>query len=337
MKKKILIVGNYKWNFYEQALANGFKSFDINTISFKLINYSFLQKILNFKEIKKVNSDLIEFVLKNNPDAIFFYRSNEIIPETLKKIKLLKPKLKLIFFHNDNPFYGFKNKLKYFFFLRCLKFTDITYVYRPSNLKPARKYKAKNVRLLFPHYCSDIHLANSVNFENKINEVVFIGHYEKDRGFFINKFVESNIKVKIFGGAEWKSISKKFKWPNYVVNDPVYGDDYFKIISESKIALCFLSKKNNDVYTRRIFEIPAMGTVVLSNYTEETADFFVPDKEILLYRNVNEMLQKANYFLLNEEKLKKITLNAFNKVVSSNHSEKDRAFQIITELFGDER
>lgn len=326
------MIGNFKWNFYENALAEGLMNSGATLLNFHIKSESFFRKIIYYKKIKNINKSLINFIILNEPDVIFFYRSNEIFPSTLKIIKKHNSNIKLVFYHNDNPFYGLKNTLKYILFLRCLKHTDITYVYRPSNILSAKKYNAKNVKLLMPHYYSKIHLSAKINFQNKIHDIIFIGHYEKDRGYLVNKFIQSNINIKVFGGKEWNAVSMRYGWPKGVVNKPVYGKDYFNIISKSKIALCFLSKLNNDVYTRRIFEIPAIGTLVLSEYTEETNKLFASNKEIILYESTNDMISKAKYFLSNLSLLEEITQNAHKKVISSKHSEFDRAEQILKDL-----
>ena len=331
MHKRILIVGNFNWYFYEEALIDGFKSINVETSKFKLKTIDLKSKIFNCSELKKHNNDLINFAKNNQPDAIFFYRTNEVLPNTLKKIKKALPETKLLFYNNDNPFIGFKNKIKYFLYLKCLKHADITYVYRPSNIEDAKNWKAKSIKLLYPHYCTKLHLGNNTEYKNKVHDIIFIGHYELDRGEYIDALIKANIKIKVFGPG-WSSISKKLNWPDEIINEPVYGDDYRKTISDSKMALCFLSKINNDVYTRRNFEIPATGTIVVSEYSKELAVLFENDKEIIMFNDKHEMVNKVKSYLNDDKLLVKLTEQAFNKIISAKHSEVDRAQQILNNI-----
>lgn len=331
MHKRILIVGNFNWYFYEEALIGGFKSINVETSRFKLKTFDLKSKIFNFSELKKHNNDLINLVKNNQPDAIFFYRTNEVLPATLKIIKKALPDTKLLFYNNDNPFIGFKNKIKYFLYLKCLKYADITYVYRPSNIEDAKNWKAKSVKLLYPHYCTKLHLGNKTEFKNKVNDIVFVGHYEQDRGEYIEALIKANIKIKVFGPG-WNSISKELNWPDEIVNKPVYGEDYRKTISDAKMALCFLSKINKDVYTRRNFEIPATGTIVVSEYTKELAELFDSDKEIIMFKDKYEMVNKVKRYLNNDILLKQLAEQAFRKIISAKHSEVDRAQQILNNI-----
>jgi spore maturation protein CgeB len=331
MHNKILIVGNFNWYFYEDALIEGLKALNTEVLKFNLKTFDFKSKILNYKELKNCNNNLLNFVKENQPDAIFFYRTNEVIPVTLKKIKKVSPETKILFYNNDNPFFGFKNKIKYFLYLSCLKHTDITYVYRPSNIEDARKWKAKKILLLYPHYCTKLHVGKKIEYKDKINDIVFVGHYEKDRGDYVNALITANINIKVFGPG-WDAISKTLNWPDMIVNEPVYGDKYRKTISESKMALCFLSKINNDVYTRRNFEIPAIGTIVVSEFTKELSELFIPNEEIILFNDEKDLVTQVKSLFVDDSFLKRLTLAGQDKVKNGAHSELDRAIQIHNDI-----
>ena len=47
----------------------------------------------------------------------------------------------------------------------------------------------------------------------------------------------------------------------------------------------------------RTFEIPMSGGLEFTNYTDELASYFTEDKEIILYKNHEEMIDKAKYYL----------------------------------------
>ena len=98
------------------------------------------------------------------------------------------------------------------------------------------------------------------------------------------------------------------------------------------MALCFLSKANNDVYTRRNFEIPATGTIVVSEYTKELNALFEADKEIIMFNDKHDMVKKVKNYLNDDNLLSQLTEQAFNKIISAKHSEVDRAQQILNNI-----
>jgi spore maturation protein CgeB len=329
---KILVIGNFKWEFYENALCEGFIYHNIEVIKNK-VEYLNFKDILFSKKIKKINNDFIKLVEKTKPNVLFIYRSNEILLSTLKVIKEKYPYVKVVLYHNDNPYIGLKNKIKYRNFLLAHKIADLVYVYRPSNIYLAKQLTKAKVKLLLPHYYSKKDLNSNINFEHKQNDLVFIGHYEKDREIFIDFLFKNDLNIKIYGDRKWKEAAYNNNWPLGNVFSNVYGKEYSKVINNSKIALCFLSKKNRDVYTRRNFEIPASGTLVLSEYTKELNKLFKDECNILFFRNKEEMVYKIKKYLNNEKALKKLTLNAFNTVTfNERHSEKNRAYKIIKDL-----
>ena len=86
----------------------------------------------------------------------------------------------------------------------------------------------------------------------------------------------------------------------------IWGKDYFQTLAEHKIALCFLSKLNNDVYTRRCFEIPASGTMLFSEYSKELDDIFGDMKGAVFFKDLEEFHLKLKYLKENPEIIENI-------------------------------
>ena len=88
-----------------------------------------------------------------------------------------------------------------------------------------------------------------------------------------------------------------------------------KLYSESKINLGFLevfsSDNNLSSHTTqhlhlREFEIPMSGGLYITNYSDELAEHYEPDKEVLVFRNENELIDKIKYYLKNKKEAEKI-------------------------------
>ncbi|MBE9467754.1 MAG: glycosyltransferase family 1 protein [Bacteroidetes bacterium] len=298
---KSIIVGDWQWILYEEALAKGFKYRQIEVIPFKTSKYfnSFLKKIQKKLRcgilITKLNNDLLSLCEEKKPNFIFFQRPELILPNTLSRIKCLMPKVVLISYHNDNPYIQNFKGFKYSHYFNCLPYFDINYVYRPSNVNQAKKIGAKNVKVLLPYYIKGVH--NKAITEEKKYDVVFIGHYENDnRVDFCNYLLDQGINLKIFGTGWPNKIEKKIG-ENIV---PLRGDLYVKTLQEAKIALVFYSTLNEDVYTRRNFEIPATGTFMLTPQSEELDKIFIPNKHCVYYSHKEDLLKKINFYLQHE-------------------------------------
>ena len=333
--QSVMIIGNWKWAIYEEALAHGFSSLGVKVFKFSYNECGCEEKAFNlrypfryWRSIKKINVNIVRACIEKRPSMIFFYRGAFILPSTVKYIKRELPKKVISFYHNDNPFVYMKNRLKYFFFLRSLQYSDITYVYRPSNLKDCRKFKAVNPKLLMSHYCTEHHWWDEkYNLEQKIYDVVFTGHYEEDgRDEYIDSIFAAGIDLHVFGRG-WENIFERRGWPQANCHDRLRGDTYRATINQAKIVLVFLSGRHQDVYTRRCFEIPASGTAMLLPDTWFLREIFPKDVAAAYYSNSRSMVANIRQLLGSPKKLEAMTRKAYS--IAQNHNEKARAKQII--------
>ena len=96
---------------------------------------------------------------------------------------------------------------------------------------------------------------------------------------------------------------------------PISDKKMVKLYNQSRINLGFLEVfvTNNDVqlHTKqhlhlREFEIPLSGGLYFTNYSDELAEFYKTDEEVITFRNEHELVDKTNYYLKNPEKAEKI-------------------------------
>lgn len=106
---------------------------------------------------------------------------------------------------------------------------------------------------------------------------------------------------------------------NFLQNVRTHGSvDYYtttnKIFFLSKINLNITLPSIESGIPQRIFDIMSCGGFVLTNYQEELSDLFEIGKEIEVYHNTEELLQKCVYYLTHEEERLKIAINGYQKV-----------------------
>ena len=340
MKKKILICGTYGFKeIYELPFTYGFIKNNWNVSKFETFKYnqkndffliSHIKKFLCLKLkyshfLTKVNNDLIQKIIVCKPDTIFLWRATNILPSTLEKIKLINNKIKIILYHNDNPYLGIINKFKNRHYLNSIKYSDVVGVYRPLDLRYIKKYSPKKVKVLKPNYITYIH---KPSLKKKIRDVIFIGHYTNDREKMIRKILNNKINIEIFGNR-WKKTNIKKDFPSIKIYDYLIGEKYAETISRSKITLCFLSKKNRDVYTRKIFEITACKSLLMAPKTKELLNLFKNEKEVILWKNENDIPKLIKSILNKPKKLTKISKNGYKRVKRDKHNEIQRTKEIL--------
>lgn len=333
----IIVVGDYLYDIYEKALVNGFKQ--LNHIVFEFCTESYFtnsvfsriqKKLKTGPDLVRLNSDLLKFSIKKKADIIFFQRPILFLPKYLNKIKSLNTKIKLISYHNDNPFKQNLKLFRYRLFFQTLNCYHLNYVYRPSNLKDIKKYSKNLSKVLMPYYVKDFHDIEIPT--TKKHDVLFIGHYEKDnRAAYCEYLLENNINLTIIGTG-WKKLQKYPLLSKLQIKTEARGIKYIEELKSAKIALVFLSKLNKDVYTRRNFEIPVIGTFMLSQRTDELEKNFIDNKDCAYFTTKESLLTNINYFLENSSLRENIALNASNKCKSRNRNNIGAAQQILNDI-----
>jgi spore maturation protein CgeB len=81
----------------------------------------------------------------------------------------------------------------------------------------------------------------------------------------------------------------------------VYGDDYARALTAARIGVGFLRKTWPDQHTTRTFEIPACGSLLLADRTEEHQSFFEEGREAEFFGSEAELVDKASFYAANED------------------------------------
>jgi spore maturation protein CgeB len=89
------------------------------------------------------------------------------------------------------------------------------------------------------------------------------------------------------------------------LHHPVPDDELILLYSRSRVSLGFLEVYDRHDASRpvtrhmhlREFEAPMCGALYMTGYTDEVAECFEPGKEVVVYRNEEELLDKVRYYL----------------------------------------
>ena len=86
------------------------------------------------------------------------------------------------------------------------------------------------------------------------------------------------------------------------------------VFHNSKINLNITSRTIESGIPQRIFDILACGGFCLTNYQPEIAALFEDGKELVMYTDLDDLLQKAEYYLAHEEERRQIAKAGYEKV-----------------------
>jgi len=100
----------------------------------------------------------------------------------------------------------------------------------------------------------------------------------------------------------------------------VYGDDYARALSGAKLGIGFLRTAWPDQHTTRTFEIPACGSLLLADRTDEHQEFFVEGKEAEFFASTQELLDKVAFYCANESVRKRIAERGYARCVEGKYA-----------------
>lgn len=348
---KILIVGDFHSDVYEEAFAKAFSALGHSVERFATVPYfkdytlpylfgkkggalkPFWYKFQNKFSVgpapAAINRDLAETASRIKPDLVFLYRAQHIRPATISHIKE-NAGCPVLAYHNDDPFQSatFPNPGR--FFTGALNLFDWIFVYRQKNVDDCLQKGCSKVSILKPYYLKARNYPLAASMPSKYScDVIFIGHYEPDgRDALILKLLDVGVDLKLYG-TEWhrSPVYGRIKTAIGEVG-PVFGD-YNLAINSAKIALAFVSKANSDTYTRRCYEIPAAGVFMLCEYTQQMASMLSEGVEAEYFRTPEELLAKVKYYLAAPEKRAAVAKAGYDRIISGGNEVADRVAEVL--------
>jgi spore maturation protein CgeB len=354
MQRSILLTGDWHSQIHEVPFADGLARAGLKVDTFKWHTYfqDFSKKgqlfalVARLQDkymfgflVNKLNRDLIKKVRLDKPPILFIYRGSHIYASTLQKIKKDCPSIYIIGYNNDDPFSTLYPKWKWRHFNQSIQYCDLLLAYRVSNVEQFRERGAQNVDILRSWYLPNVHKkldAHMLHDSAYSCDVIFVGHYEEDgRMEMLDALASHGISVKIFGPSGstnksgWKDAIVRSKYLSKLSISYLKGNDYVEALNAAKIALCFLSKLNNDTYTRRCFEIPACGAALFSEWSADLDNLFDNGVNAVLFRSQEELVERVKYYLSHTEELSLLAQRGMAVVQSKGHDVYSRAFWLV--------
>jgi len=345
-----MIVGAWRWPQYEHAFAQGLRENGVKVIALSMADF-FSGRLGRIQQLTPVpgfamirfNRAVVIWSKSHQPEFVIFWRPTHILPVTIKRLAQMG--IRTVSYNNDDPFgpkaHGnvpLHHHALWYWYIKCLKHFDLNFFYRDINCEEAMVNGAKHAALLLPYFIPwqdrPVQLGKDER-ELYETDVVFVGHYEADgREESLRALVLAGFKVKLWGGHYWTSTVLGDIYDNLAPIVMAEGNRYGKALSGAKVCLCFLSKLNRDTYTRRCFEIPAYGKVMLAERTDDLMCLFKEDEEACFFSNNDELVHKVQWLLNNPDVRERIAEAGLRRVWADGHDVGCRVKSFINVLAG---
>nr|WP_297705516.1 DUF3880 domain-containing protein [uncultured Butyrivibrio sp.] len=130
-------------------------------------------------------------------------------------------------------------------------------------------------------------------------------------------------------GIKFYTGEKSISIPGITSLPPIdYMEELPKLYNLSKININITLHSITEGIPLRVFDIMGAGGFVLSNYQPAIEEEFEIDKEIVVYKDLDEMEDKVRYYLFHEDARQKISINGNKAVTKRFNNEKLVKFMI---------
>lgn len=182
----------------------------------------------------------------------------------------------------------------------------------------------------------------------------FLGGWEPRREQMLAAVAESGADLKVWGGY-WDHI-RDGRWtlrrhiilnqlagdePYRIARRPmlartlqggeVYSDDYARALTGARIGLGFLRAVCPDQHTTRTFEIPACGSLLLADRTDEHQAFFEEGVEAEFFGSEAELVEKVTFYGANETARARVSAAGLERCQRSGYAYTERIAAALRE------
>ena len=206
-------------------------------------------------------------------------------------------------------------------------------------------YEAQGKPLIYMPlgYCDETHRPLRDADPRWSAEVGFLGGWEPRRERLLHAVAAADLELKLWGGywdflhdGRWTprrqiilrqlAGADGFRYHRDALlasahqGGEVYGDDYARALSGSKIGLGLLRQVCPDQHTTRSFEIPACASMLLADRTDEHQSLFEPGKEAEYFDSAEELVDKAEFYARQDAQRQRIAQAGYERCIRSKYA-----------------
>jgi len=318
------------FNFYDSLVK-------MNSGEHDVIYFAF-DEVMRDGGRDKMNEKLLETVYRERPDVCFFMLfTDEIKKKTIKEISKKGNTVTYNWFLDDHWRFSIYSK----YWAPLFDWVSTT------DSEAVNKYEKIGYKNVIKTQWACNHFTYKRTGSEVRHDVTFVGQPHGDRKKVIEEITRAGVPVECWGVG----------WPNGRIEQ----DEMIKLFSESKINLnltmssgllrlepiakIFLNRRANDTYQirnpiswpanvvswarergeqikGRNFEVPGSGGFLLTSDADNLTDYFEDGKEIVIFKDTEDLIDKAEYYLLHEEERAAIAQAGYQRTLGEHTYEK---------------
>ena len=300
--------------------------------------------------IDRINQSVLEAAAAFAPTLVWAEKQEHLRPDTLETLR--RGGARLVHFTPD-PYFSLAWKRTALMDAAIGQFDVLAY----CKSYERADYEALGKPLIYLPlgYCDETHRPLPSPDPRWGCALGFLGGWEPRREQLLRAVAEAVPDLKIWGGywdflrdGRWSprrrlilqqlaggapfTIRKDERLAAAWQGGEVYADDYARALTASHIGLGFLRQVCPDQHTTRTFEIPACGSLLLADRTEEHCGFFEEGREAEFFGSAEELVDKARFYTSHDAERARIAAAGRERCRRSGYAYVERLAVALGEL-----
>ncbi|MDC3391249.1 glycosyltransferase, partial [Candidatus Pelagibacter sp.] len=295
-----------------KKFTNGFIRNGHDVIEISDRDYIRQNKTLSLINSKnKFHNYLLETFKNYNPDLIIFGHSDHITSDILSDFRSVNKNI-IVSQWNEDPFLGdFKDKSRNIDKLKkFIPLVDHSFITTNPSVINISKKQAQNIHYFITPVDRNIECFNVFKL-NPQNDIFYAMSHGVNRAILKEGKIDN--RVTFLEKLIKKIDDIKYDFYGFGKQEPVWGNDFYKSLLNSKMALN-LSRGNPTKHysSNRIASLMGNGMMVFIDRKVEM-NYFFNKKEIISYSSIEDLASKIKYYKKNDQLRKTIAKNGKNK------------------------
>jgi hypothetical protein len=302
--------------------------------------------------VDEINESVLSAARAFYPDLVWADRQQFLRLETIKTLQ--KTGARLVHFTPD-PYFSLQWKRTRLMDEAMGAFDVLIY----CKTYERRNYEAMGKPSIYMPlgFCDQVHRPFPSSDPRWNCTVSFIGGWEPRRERLLHAIATANIELRIWG-SNWEFLrdgrwtfrrhlvlrqlaggaKEKFRVHRDAVlaqalqGDEIYDDDYARALTGAKIGIGFLRVVCPDQHTTRTFEIPACGSMLFADRTDEHREFFKEGEEADFFGSDEEFLDKARFYCKNESARAHLAQAGYRRCIDGRYAYVHRLRAVLDQL-----
>lgn len=296
------------------------------------IEQSVITKIINRVEPNLLSRDINRKAIANakniRPDVVFIFKGMALRPDTLTEIR--KYTRLLANYNPDHPLRIYSAGGTNQNIIKGIPRYDVFISYAKAI---TQKIKAMNGPAAYTIPFGYINNLPQEPVNHKVSTTAtpvfaFAGSWDREREAIFDSLNRAD--VAIYGSSAWQQAKPASIVHRLYQKKGLYNQELIQCFQTATGILNFMRPQNMDEasHNMRTFEVPGVGGLLLSPFTQEQADYFEPDKEAVYYQTLDELREKMTYLAAHPKEAEQIKQQARQRSLSSRYSYDDRAAEV---------